>query len=103
MQRAGTHNQLCESHKKRRQQRAGPGTQESNARPSVPQRQLAFVCECLRTFQEWKSANNSVDTRTINIAAPTINSRVSLNISGFINSSLRIVAPEPLAMITSRQ
>jgi hypothetical protein len=44
--------------------------------------------------QGWTSANHSVDARTMNIAVPTISSSISLKISGFINSSLRI--PNPL-------
>ena len=48
-------------------------------------------------FQDRKTANQSVDTRTMNIAAPTSNSRSSLNMSGFNNSSLRIATPPLVA------
>ena len=59
---------------------------------SGPSARNALVVEQL-IFQGRETANQSVDTRTMNIAAPTINSSAWLNMSGFINSSLRIGKP----------
>src|SRR3954470_20728148 len=47
-----------------------------------------------------ETANHNAVTRTITIAAPVINSSTSLNISGPINSALRISTPNIIGLRT---